>query len=487
MCTKQKIPNHFTRKYLSVTILLFTLLACNNQTEPPVTDPNEPGGNPISPPAQGRTLTTWTVDSEFSVDAISDPQTRAWYRQMGVEIAQENAVTCPPDNVPPEDQESYPASGTTAACSAIKHFVGRGLNYYVTSLLSVFRLTGDRALLEEVDRVLETARARLRDTDGDGYRNWFYLASIDDDDFNLKEDSLSHGFLAQAAYAFRQNAAYSTPEHDYAAHADAWTAYLRSDFEGKWAGRASTAQTEGVPVHRLFHPFMEILRYHVYMAKLFPDDPKYQRMHERLAQVALTEFRTDVTPNGPAFVWSHPVRQWDPEIRGDPNHCTVFQMGTYPQQTMLAFFDLALEGYPGFADPVALQKLSRTLSESILQPTEFEFLYKDVGGPRNGYLESGRRKDTIIDGWCFQDASFNNGGAPTENFRSKGSYQALPWAFLATFAPESQGNLESGEIYLASQQVYGNPLDGPVAAKRVYVPAALAFARLYHAGSFSVR
>lgn len=474
------------KRWLSTALLLAFLIACSGQTEPPVTpEPGEqPGITPPPPQQQGRTLTTWTVDPDFTLESITDPQTRAWYEQNGEEIAWENTVTCPPEGTPPEEQERYPSSGTTAACGAIKHFVGRGLNYYVTSLLTVFRLTGDQALLNEVDRVMEVARSRLKDTDGDGFRNWNYLLEYGGDDFNLKEDSLSHGFIAEVAYVMQKNAQYGTPEHDFAAHADAWLDYLRNDFEGKWADHHRTQDTEGIPVHTLFHPYMEILRYNVYMAKLFPEDGRYARLHQRLSSVALNEFKTDPTPNGDAFIWTHVVRERG--VDGDPGTCLHFQMGTYPQQTMMVFMDLALDGYPGFSDTVAMQKLSRTLSESIMAPTDYAFLYKDVGGLRHSSMNPNQRKDTIIDGWCFEDAPFSASSNANDNFRSEGSYQALTWGFLAAFAPEAQSDLESGKIYRVNEELYGNPLNDALTSKRGPIPAAMAFARLYVAGGYSL-
>lgn len=449
-------------------VLVNILVACSSLPE---TEPS-------------RTLTTWTIDPEFSVGAVDDPETKAWYRQIGVEIAREHKIVCPPETTLPSEYPAYPSSGTRAACSTVKHYVGRGLNFYVSSLLTVFRLSGDPALLAEVDRVMEIARSRLRDTDADGYRNWSYLPKLDNDDFNLKEDSLSHGFIAQVAYVFRQNATQSSAKHNYSAHADAWITYLRQDFEGKWKDRHATRQTQGMPVSPLFHPFMEVLRYNVYMAKLFPEEPKYRELSERLSGIALAEFKTDMTPKGEAFVWSHFVRQWRED--GTANLCLDFQMGTYPQQTMTVFTDLALEGYPGFSDTLAMQKLSRTLSESIMTPTRYAFLYKDVGGLRNGTLDVERRKKISIEGWCFVDARFSAGVTPTDNFRSESSYQALPWGFLAAFSTEAETALETSEIYRANQQIYGNPLDGDLAPKAIYIPAAMAFARLYTASNFSL-
>jgi hypothetical protein len=121
------------------------------------------------------------------------------------------------------------------------------VNGYVTSLLTLFRVTGDRELLQEVDRVMEISKAQLLDTDGDGLRNWRWLKFLGLTDINPKEDGLAHAFIPQVIYVFKQNAAYSTPENNYAAHAEEWLSYLRDEFEVKWAKRSSTAETEGLP------------------------------------------------------------------------------------------------------------------------------------------------------------------------------------------------------------------------------------------------
>jgi hypothetical protein len=433
---------------------------------------------PALPAEPARTLTTWTIERSFEVAQLEDPQTRAWYERVYAEIAHERTRSCLPPTATPEDYPLYPASGTLAACSGVKHYVGRGLNFYVTSLLNLFRLTGDEQLLQEVDRVMELARSRLSDTDGNGFRNWRWLKRIDEHDFNAKEDALAHGFIAQVAYVFERNAAFSTPEHPYGARAAAWRSYLRDDFEAKWAQRSTTRTSQGLPRHSLFHPYMELLRYTVYMAKLFPEDPRYATLRDEMTRVALSEFVEDQTPAGPALVWSHRMR-W--AVSG-PEVCLDFQMGTYPQQTMMVFVGLALEQHGGFADRQRLRALSRTLSESLLEPNPWGLTYKDVGGLRNGSLElSGSRRTVTIGGWCFQEAPASIMGREADNFRSAGSYRLLPWGFLAAFAPEPGVPLEATTIYRTNRDVYGDPLSSATPTSAVHIPAAMAFARLFHA------
>ncbi len=481
MADSQQRSGIRSKKLLGLTGLLVLLVACS---EPQTPAPNEPdGGITEPPPTQTRTLTTWTIDPEFAVNEL-DAETQVWYERVKLEIAAESRRPCPAAGTALADYpNNYGGSPTLSACSGVKHYIGRSVNGWVTALLSVFRLTGDRALLEEVDRVMELARAQLADTDGDGWRNFKSLPSITGTDFNLKEDDLSHAFIPEVIYAFRKNAAYSTAEYDYAAHADAWLAYLRNDFEAKWAGRGETRATEGLPVHRLMHPFIDMVRYTTYMTKVLPDDARYTRLSRRLGATALAEFRTDTTANGEAFVWSHEVRGY---AGISPDACLTLQMGTYPTETMQSFLDLALEGVPGFADPVKLQKLSRTLSESILEPNRVGFMYKDVGGPRNGIISPAERKQTVIDGWCFEDVNYSPGNEPGNWFRSIGAYRVFNYGFFAAFAPSAATPLAETEIYRVNLEAYGDPRSPATQLSSAAIPAAMVFAELYNTGAYPI-
>lgn len=474
------------RLWILFTGLLLILSACvefpNPAPQPPIPDPDPV----VQPPLEPRTLTTWTINPNFSESNISDPETLAWYRRVKLEIAEERKQKCLPPGTAPEAYPFYPGSATLSACSGVKHYIGRGLQSDVNALLTLFRVTGDRELLEEIDRLMEIAKAQLDDTDGDGYRNWHWLDIYDTNDFNLKEDTLAHSYIPVISYVFRENIVYSTKTHDYKVHSDEWLEYLRKEFEAKWAIRSATARYEGLPVKNLFHPYIQMLRYSVYMAKLFPEDDKYQRLQQRLAATVLNEFKIDSTDNGDAFVWSHEVRH--EKFGDDPDECLHFQMGSYPNQTIQTFMDLALEGYPRFADTKTMRILSRTVSESILEPNQFSSLmYKDVGGLRNGSLTPNTHKRTYIEGWCFEEAPFSPNSDPTTNFRSETSYLELAYAFMAPFAADDLASLEETEIYKVNRRVYGDPTDKSAKITSVSVPAAMAFARLYHSEGFDLQ
>ncbi len=467
--------------------LCLLLSACADVPTPVPQPEPSPSPDPVvqPPPLESRTLTTWTINPNFSESYISNPETLAWYRRVKLEIAEERKQKCLPPGTAPEAYPLYPGSATLSACSGVKHFIGRGLQSDVNALLTLFRVTGDVELLEEVDRLMEIAKERLSDSDGDGYRNWRWLAIYDRSDFNSKEDTLAHGYIPQIIYVFQRNAEYSTPAHDYRKHADEWLAYLTDEFEAKWALQSSTAKYEGLPVKALFHPYIEMLRYTVYMEKLLPNEGKYRRLQQRLATTVLSEFKTDSTENGDVFVWSHNVRS--ERDGGDPDKCLSFQMGSYPNRTIQVFMDLALEGQPGFADTEVMRKLSRTLSEFILEPNKFSSLmYKDVGGLRNGSLTPDTRKQTYIGGWCFEEASFSSND-PTDRFRTASGYLQFNYAFMAPFAADDLASLEKTEIYTVNRRIYGDPTSKTAKVTSINVPAAMAFARLYHSGGFNLQ
>jgi len=440
-----------------------------------------PAAEKPAPPeseAPRRALDALTIDPTFDAARLEDAETRAWYNKVKAEIRAERATPCPDEPKIVNDSGMIP---TFAACTGLKSTVGRALNTYVTSLLTLFRITGDKELLDEVDRIMEKAREGLSDTNGDGYRNWVPDVGVPND-FNAKEDSLAHGFLAMVVYVLKKNARYSTPTHDYGAHAEAWLAYLRDDFEAKWRGRTDS----GFPVHALMHPYINLLRYQLYMSKLFPEDPRYKEILREMTRVAFNEFRSDTTENGEAYVWSHRVRQTS---SADENTCLYFQMSAYPPLTIQSFVDLALSGHAEFASEAALRKLARTLSESLLEPTEHGFVYKDVGGLRNGDLDPDTRKEVYIgpvgERWCFKESWNFDYGVKQPGFRNEKVYLLLPYTAPAAWAARPGEPLEDTKVYRMNLEVYGSPYGSSV-GKHVHVPAAMAFMRLYHAGNYAL-
>lgn len=460
----------------AILALCFSLASCGEPAPPGKPQPPQPPG-PSLPSAQ-RSLQDWTIDPEFSLDEIKDAEARAWYQRLMIEIAAEQKTVCPPKAMPPEAYPHYPASATLSACSAAKHYVGRSTNYYVTMLLSNFRLTGDKALLDEAVRVTDIIYERLEDTDGDGFRNLRRIDRYGLNDFNPKEDSLPHGYLAELAYVLEKNADSSTPEHDYAAKSKLWQDYLRQDFEGKWKlQKPSDDVVNGFPQDGLFHPYTEALRYHTYMHKLFPADARYPVMIKSMTAEVAKNYHFDTTPKGKVFVWPHRLRS---KMQGGEDPCSTFQMGTYPQQTMLGSLDLALEGAPFYGRDAFVETMSRTMSESILDPGPGYLTYKDVGGKRNGSAKANPPREVTIDDICFKETSNDKTW-----FRGEGSYASLTWGVWATFAPDEP--FGKGEIYRTNVSVYPDPTDLEAPPVRPAIPSVMVFARLYNARGYHLK
>lgn len=286
------------------------------------------------------------------------------------------------------DYDSQMNPGVQAASGDL-YQLGRAFNTYVTTLLNAFRVTKDLALLDEVDRLLEVARAQLADYNGDGYLNWRYLnENVDDsgdgpslygDDYHVMDDILTHSLVAAAAGALRENAALGGR---YAEHAAFWQDYLKNNFEAKW--RARNDEPSGFPflTRDLMHPYVQFIRYHHYMAEL-TGDPAYRSEAERMAELVPEQVREVFTSGGPAYVWN---QRFLPEGEGDILMCQPF---IYLQLTFQAFEDLALEGF-GVFDDAFMQRVATAMTALVVEDGYRNFASDICGGfYQAGFYPSG--------------------------------------------------------------------------------------------------
>jgi hypothetical protein len=189
------------------------------------------------------------------------------------------------------------------AASGDLYKLGRFLNVYVTSLLTSLRVTGDLALLDEVDRLMEVARGELNDYNADGFLNWRYLNEDADsssrpfygDDYHVMDDILTHSMVAAVAAALHENAAFSTR---YAEHAAFWTNYLKNDFEAKWRTRNEVPSGFPFLTRDLTHPYAQWIRFHHYMYTL-TGEVGYAREAARMAEQVAVFMREVYTLGGP--------------------------------------------------------------------------------------------------------------------------------------------------------------------------------------------
>lgn len=322
----------------------------------------------------------------------------------------------------------------TLASSGDLYSLGRHFNVYVTSLLTALRVTGDHAILDEVDRLMLLAAEQLGDHNADGFRNWRYLNEDADsssrplvgDDFHVMDEILTHSMVAAVAYAFKANEA---ADARYAERAAFWTDYLKNDFEAKWR------QRNGVPYgfpflsRDLMHPYVQWIRYHYYMYGLTGDAAYYSEA-ERMARQVSVQVREVLTPSGPAFVWN---QRFLPESEGDVLTCQPF---VYLQLTFQAFQDLAMEGFSVF-DDAFMQRVATSMTELVL---------------RDGY-------DSFAGDIC--GGTFQAGMSPTRSRSARGvSYHFVNFPYATIGKWDATGRLETlvrrayDELELTSENNY---------------------------------
>jgi hypothetical protein len=270
---------------------------------------------------------------------------------------------------------------------------GRMLNAHVSSLLHVLQVTGDPALLEEVDRLTELMRAQLQDRSiltyngtsyqSDGYLNWqyFYDAGYKGTDVHEMDEMLAHSFVAAFAYAFHVN---RDLDPRYAERADFWTNYLKNHFEAKWRARKNKP-TGNFLEKDLAHPYTQWIRYHYYMHKL-TGEQAYLTEATRRAQVFKGHMIN--VNGGSSVVWDHRMT----EVNGASSWgCQPFYYG---RQTVMAAIDLTLQKFSTFDDAL-VTKMAGTVRDQIIDNGSTDFAPDICGGTSLGGLKaSGFSRET---------------------------------------------------------------------------------------------
>lgn len=293
----------------------------NPPTEP--ADPTEPTDPPGTP---GRSGTELRGDPNFN-SAQLGPDARLWYDRYWAGL---------------KSTSQYPNVMQSAASGDL-YQIGRYVNVHVTSMLSVMRYTGDLKLLDEIDRIMQTARGTLKDTNGDGYLNWRWLQDPKNtqwygDDRHEMDESITHGFIAAVAWAYQANRDLRSPGGvNYAERADFWTSYLKNNFEAKWRARSRvSASSMSFLNSYLLHTWIQYTRYFWYMGKLTGNSAYTAEAERRNARLELN--LKQVTVNGKSAY----VYPWGMVSEGNayPDLMPV----VYGQYVVQAAQDMALDG-----------------------------------------------------------------------------------------------------------------------------------------------
>lgn len=227
--------------------------------------------------------------------------------------------------------------------------MGRNLNLNLTSVMLAYRETGDRDLVRHIDKIMDIARGKLRDTNGDGYKNWTHKTRTDRSsnkylggDKHEMNEMMTHGMVASMAYTLKQAG--------YSSSASFWTDYLKNDFEAKW--RKRNGKRSGFPFidHKLMHPTVNMVRYHYYMYKLTGKSEYYSEA-KRLA----SKVRSTMRSSGSGYVWDHEV--------GSRSGC---QPMTYVKYTTSALADLSTASSSLF-DSGFMKRVAYTMGRKALK------------------------------------------------------------------------------------------------------------------------
>jgi hypothetical protein len=277
-----------------------------------------------------------------------------------------------------ESDHQYPNAGGLASSGNL-YDLGRFVNVHVSTVLAVFRTTGDLQLLDDVDVVMQRARAALADHDGDGFLNWRWLQNPNNADHygrdvHVMDETMAHGLVAAVAWAFETNRELDSPSGvDYGDRADFWRSYLVDHFQPKWRARDLEPDGYSYLYNELMHPYLQRLRYAHYMALLTGDDG-HRLEAERLADVLRSEFRRVDSELGPAVVWSQ-------GIQGADSYVHYLQPTIYAGYTALTVYELSREGVAPFDESEMLAQISRALAAFVVDNGASDFA-ADVGGNR---------------------------------------------------------------------------------------------------------
>jgi hypothetical protein len=348
------------------------------EAEDPLYPDPAPGEGPTSPAAS----LALRGDAGFAVSQLREGE-RALYDRFLREIA---------------DPGSLEETMRLAASDDIFTY-GRPLHGYVQSVLTVFRVTGDLALLDHVDVIAERMRRELRDgwrdtndgTDGtrDGYLNWVYryqdTPDLQGKDTRFLDEIKTHGLIAMIAYALHLNRDLASPGgRDYAAHADFWRDYLVNHFEAKWRERRGVATGFPIMHHSDAHSYYTWTKWHYYMGLLTGDAAYLDEAH-RMADIIWGEIRSVNVSGGPAYVWASNITA----LSASRNYLMSSGYASSVYGDVVTFH---LEGFHNWASEEHMHAFARTLTEFMFDTDDpvRNGIAPDVGGgqPRAGLPEA---------------------------------------------------------------------------------------------------
>ena len=364
---------------------------------PPVDDPPGDEGDdphdrpaPSDPPPSDRGFGL-RGDPNFSAANLS-PEQRVLYDMLWDEL---------------RDPTKHKALRSQALSDDVYRY-GRTFGGHLRNVLTVFRMTGDLALLDYVDELTELMRSKLADgwrdtadgTDGtrDGYLNWVYRYSATPShqgkDTRVIDDMQAHAVVAMFAWAYEANRDLSSPSGtNYGQRADFWKDYLVNHFEAKW--RERYGRPTGFPFISRTQTtvYYNWTAWHYYMWRL-TGVQGYGDQAVAMARATSDELRLVSTSSGTTYVWgSGLINLGDSQTRIQPTNysSTVYALNV----------DLHFEQFDVFASEERLHRMARTFSHFVLDTSDpiRNGFAPDLGGgsPQAGLTSDPDAKRRTID------------------------------------------------------------------------------------------
>jgi hypothetical protein len=213
------------------------------------------------------------------------------------------------------------------------YWYGRTLNMLLTSYVLAYRETGDRKLMDFVNRIMVKMQGAVKDHNGDGFRDILYREKGDrfymTDNKDL-EEMLSTGTIAGVTLALRQAG--------YSSTASWWESYLKNDFTPKSVKRNIR--------HTLTHGRANFIRYYYAMYKITGQGSYLSKARSEAALLKKT-----IRSNG----WAHFI--------GRTSGCTLL---VYTPLTLVALVDLATNG-SGLIDNATMQRAAKTVATKVMK------------------------------------------------------------------------------------------------------------------------
>ena len=346
-----------------------------------------------------------------------------------------------------------------AATGNLRNY-GYDFNQQMTMLLTALRATQNAAFVDLIAELSDTMADQLvtkwydddrkrwvtPDDGTAGHRRFLYdlkKSGWNGKDTQVLATVLSHGMIANMAYALHANRGVKSPTGiDYGAKADFWIDYLRNDFEEIWRIR-SGEKWPAFPLwtHQVAHSWKSQMRWAFYMYKLTGLEP-YRDAAQSYADAVLRNSYAVETSIGRAVVWSH--------LLDEPGY--GLQPIAYSRYEYGIETDIALEGGLSGIDASYMAMHARTLAAFVLDNGAKDLAF-DVGGmaSRTGESLRGGRSSTLRTRNPWDDSGLTWGRENTAR------YALSYFTPLGMFAETERIRSVSERIYNERESNLDNP------------------------------